>query len=217
MREGVITAEYATSKAIYLAFKRLFDIAVSLFSIIVLSPIMLVIAVAIKLESKGNVIYKHRRVGKNGKHFYVYKFRTMYNDSQERLAEMLKNPDILKEWQENYKLNNDPRITKVGKILRKLSIDELPQLFNILNGEMSIIGPRPVIDGEIEKYGKNKDKILSVRPGLTGWWACNGRSCTNYDERVKLETYYVDNMSILLDIKCIFKTVGVVLKGTGAK
>ena len=141
----------------------------------------------------------------------------MYSDSKERLEELLKDPKIRKEWEENYKLDNDPRITKVGNILRKTSLDELPQLLNILNGDMSIVGPRPVIEEELEKYGSNKEKFLSVTPGLTGWWACNGRSCTSYEDRMKLELYYVDNRSIKLDIKIIIKTFISVIKRDGAK
>ena len=198
-------------------FKRLFDFVVAGLSIILLSPLFLVIGLMIKLDSKGKVIYKHKRIGKDGKYIYLYKFRSMYSDSKERLEELLRNPKIKKEWEENYKLDNDPRITKVGNFLRKSSLDELPQLFNILCGDMSIVGPRPVIDSEIEKFGSDKDKLLSVTPGLTGWWACNGRSSTSYDERVALELYYVDNRSILLDIKVIIKTVLSVIKGDGAK
>ena len=141
----------------------------------------------------------------------------MYSDSKERLEEMLKDPKIKKEWEENFKLSNDPRITKIGAFLRKASLDELPQLLNILRGDMSIVGPRPIIDDEIKKYGINKDKLLSVTPGLTGWWACNGRSCTSYDDRMKLELYYVDNKSIKLDIKIIIKTFISVIKRNGAK
>ena len=141
----------------------------------------------------------------------------MYSDSKERLEEMLKDPKIKKEWEENYKLDNDPRITKIGKFLRSSSLDELPQLLNILSGDMSIVGPRPIIDSEIEKYKDNKDLLLSVTPGLTGWWACNGRSCTSYDERMNLELYYVRHCSIGLDIKIIVKTFISVIKRDGAK
>ena len=135
----------------------------------------------------------------------------------EQLKELLKKPDYAKEWKENHKFENDPRITKMGKILRKTSLDEVPQILNILKGEMSIIGPRPVLDEEVEEYGKNKEKLLSVRPGLTGWWACNGRSDTSNEERMKLELYYVDHMSLKLDIKVFFKTIIKVIKKEGAK
>lgn len=205
------------SGIIYRFIKRTFDFIISGLSLILLSPIFLLIAVLIKFDSKGKVFYKHKRIGKNGEYIYLYKFRSMYSDSKERLEKMLEDPKIRKEWEENYKLDNDPRITKIGSILRKTSLDELPQLFNILVGDMSIVGPRPVIDDEIKKYGSNKDKLLSVTPGLTGWWACNGRSCTSYEDRMKLELYYVDHRNILLDIKVIIKTAISVIKKDGAK
>lgn len=205
------------SDIFYRIIKRIFDVLISGISLILLSPLFLIIALSIKLNSKGKVFYKHKRIGKNGEYIYLYKFRSMYSDSKERLEEMLKDPKIKKEWEENFKLSNDPRITKVGAFLRKASLDELPQLLNILRGDMSIVGPRPIIDDEIKKYGINKDKLLSVTPGLTGWWACNGRSCTSYDDRMKLELYYVDNKSIKLDIKIIIKTFISVIKRNGAK
>ena len=139
------------SGIIYRFIKRTFDFIISGLSLILLSPIFLLIAVLIKFDSKGKVFYKHKRIGKNGEYIYLYKFRSMYSDSKERLEKMLEDPKIRKEWEENYKLDNDPRITKIGSILRKTSLDELPQLFNILVGDMSIVGPRPVIDDEIKK------------------------------------------------------------------
>ena len=207
LKEG----EKTRKKHIYPIIKRFFDIIVSGLMLIILSPVFLMLGLLIKLDSKGPVFYKHKRIGKNGEYIYLYKFRSMYTDSKERLEE------LLKEWEENFKLENDPRITKIGNILRKTSLDELPQLLNIFKGDMSIVGPRPVIDGEIEKYGFRKNKFLSVTPGLTGWWACNGRSCTSYEDRMKLELYYVDNISLKLDIKVIIKTVFAVLKRDGAK
>lgn len=215
-----LTKELVNKKHNYLFYdtvKRFFDIMVSGLSIILLSPIFLFIAITIKLDSKGKVFYKHKRIGKDGEYIYLYKFRSMYSDSKERLEELLKDPKIRKEWEENFKLDNDPRITKIGKFLRKTSLDELPQLLNILNGDMSIVGPRPIIDGEIDKYGKNKKKFLSVMPGLTGWWACNGRSCTSYEDRMKLELYYVEHRGIILDLKTIIKTAISVIKRDGAK
>lgn len=211
------TVKFADKKTVYNAMKRLFDIILTWIALIVLSPVFLIIAILIKLDSKGKVFYKHKRIGKNGEYIYLYKFRTMYSDSKERLEKLLEDPKIRKEWEENFKLENDPRITRIGKFLRKTSLDELPQLINILSGDMSIVGPRPVIDGEIDKYGKNKAKFLSVTPGLTGWWACNGRSATTYAERIKLELYYVDNRSLKLDFKVIIKTFISVLKRDGAK
>ncbi len=211
--------ELAVSKksSIYLIVKRFLDILFSLIVLIICSPIFLVVAILIKIDSKGPVFYKHKRIGKNGKTIYLYKFRSMHKDADKKLKELLKDPKIKKEWEANFKLDNDPRITRVGKILRKTSIDELPQLLNILKGDMSVVGPRPIVDGEIDKYGKNKNKFLSVTPGLTGWWACNGRSCKSYSDRMKLELYYVDHISLILDTKIILKTIVVVIKGHGAK
>lgn len=123
----------------------------------------------------------------------------------------------MEEFQKNYKLDHDPRITKIGKLLRVLSLDELPQLLNIIKGDMALIGPRPVVFKELEYFKDKKDVVLSVLPGLTGWWACNGRSCTTYDERVKLEAYYAENISFKLDVKCFFKTIKVVIERKGAK
>lgn len=224
--ESIVASKHITNdksvkledkKIFYNFIKRLSDIILTWIALIVLSPIFLIIAILIKIDSKGSVFYKHKRIGKNGEYIYLYKFRSMYSDSKERLEKLLEDSKIKKEWEENFKLDNDPRITRVGKFLRKTSLDELPQLINILTGDMSIVGPRPIIDGEIEKYGKNKAKFLSVTPGLTGWWACNGRSCTSYKERMDLELYYVDNRSLKLDFKVIIKTFISVLKRDGAK
>lgn len=209
--------EMTEKKSLYVYIKRSFDIIMSLTAMILLFPVFFIIALMIKLDSKGNIIYKHKRIGKNGKYIYLYKFRTMYTNSKEILEEILKDPKVKEEWENNFKLDNDPRVTKVGKFLRKTSLDELPQLLNILSGDMSIVGPRPVVDDEIEKYGIFKKKFLSVTPGLTGWWACNGRSATTYEDRIKLELYYVNHRSIKLDLLVIFKTIGAVVKGHGAK
>lgn len=215
-QENEIT-QVRKSDITYRFVKRTFDILVSGLSLVLLSPIFLILIILIKLDSKGKAFYRHKRIGKNGEIIYLYKFRSMYSDSKERLEELLKDPKIKKEWEENYKLDPDPRITKIGNILRKTSLDELPQLLNILNGDMSIVGPRPIIEEELEKYGLYKQKFLSVTPGLTGWWACNGRSCTSYEDRMKLELYYVDHRSIKLDLKVIYKTFISVIKRDGAK
>lgn len=200
---------------VYYIFKRLFDIVCSLLGLIVLSPIFLIIAILIKVDSKGKVIFKHKRVGKNGKTIYLWKFRSMVSNAKEIMDSW--SPERKAEFEKNYKLDDDERITKVGKFLRKTSLDELPQLINILKGDMSIIGPRPVVEKELEKFGNLQNKFLSVKPGLTGYWAVNGRSDTNYEERVQLEIYYVEHCSLWMDIKCFFKTIKVVLLGKGAK
>lgn len=203
---------------VYKLIKRASDVILSVLGILFLIPIAIVIKIIYILSGDfKSIFYSHERIGKNGKPFKLYKFRTMVTNSQEILEEMLKDEKYKKEWQENHKFENDPRITKAGNILRKTSLDELPQLINIIKGEMSIIGPRPMLQEEVDEYGKNKAKLLSMRPGLTGWWACNGRSCTSAKKRKELELYYVDNCSILLDIKIIFKTVLAVIKRDGAK
>ncbi len=200
---------------IYPFFKRIMDILMVSIAVILLLPIFLLISVLVKITSKGPIIYKHKRVGKNGKEIYLYKFRTMVSDADNFDKYFTK--EELEKFRENYKLENDPRITKLGKILRRTSLDELPQLFNILKGDMALIGPRPVVEEELEYFKEKKELILSILPGLTGWWACNGRSCRTYDDRVKLEAYYVKNMSLKLDIKCFFKTIITVIKKEGAK
>lgn len=199
----------------YDILKRFIDIIVGFIGLIICIPIFVIIGIAIKIDSKGPVFFKHRRIGKHGKKIEIYKFRTMIDNAEEAMKYFTE--EQKKEFAENFKLENDPRVTRVGKILRKTSLDELPQIINILKGEMSIIGPRPVVKSELEKYGKNQEKFLSVAPGLTGYWAANGRSDVSYEERMALELYYVDNRSLLLDLKIFVKTIGSVLRGRGAK
>ena len=200
---------------IYRAFKRIVDIILGCIGLVLLSPVFLILAICIKIDSKGPVIFAHKRIGKNGKKFNMYKFRSMYENAEEMIENF--NEEQKREWQENFKLENDPRITKVGKFLRKTSLDELPQIINIIKGDLSIIGPRPIVDEELEKYGENKEKFLSITPGLTGYWQANGRSNTTYEERMQMELYYIDNQSLWLDIKIFFKTIVSVLKKEGAK
>jgi lipopolysaccharide/colanic/teichoic acid biosynthesis glycosyltransferase len=198
----------------YKFVKRFFDIVLASIGMIVLSPIFLIISLAIKLESKGPIFFKHTRIGKDGKIIKIYKFRSMVNNAEDMIKEFT--PEQMKEYRENYKLTNDPRITKVGKFLRKTSLDELPQLINIIKGDLSIIGPRPVVSDELKKYGTNTRKFLSVTPGLTGYWAANGRSCTSYEQRMQMELFYIDNLSLKMDIKVFFKTIEAVIKREGA-
>lgn len=200
------------------ATKRIVDVIASLFGMIALIPLTIGIYIAnIIVGDKGPVFYTHERLGKDGKKFGMYKFRTMCVDADQKLKELLeRDEDARQEWEENRKLKNDPRITKVGKILRKTSLDEVPQFINVLKGDMSLVGPRAVVDDEIEKFGFLKYKVLSVKPGITGYWAANGRSNTSYEERVKMEAKYVDEFSIFMDIKILFKTVSTVLKKEGA-
>lgn len=202
--------------------KRAMDILGSLFGIIVFSPILIAVAIAIKLDSRGPVMADTpMRVGKNGKLFKMYKFRSMVIGAQDLLQ---KNPELLKEYKKNsYKLHNDPRVTKVGKFIRKFSIDEFPQFFNIIRGEMSLVGPRAYYPFELEeqqkKYPKSRDfvkVILSSKPGLTGVWQVSGRSEINFDKRVEMDAQYVQRRSVLYDIYLITKTVPAVLFGRGA-
>lgn len=202
------------SKKVYIKIKRVIDVILASVALILLSPLFAIIAIAIKIDSKGPVFFAHKRIGKNGKIIKLYKFRSMVINAEELIKSFT--PEQMREYKENYKLTNDPRITKVGKFLRKTSLDELPQLINIINGDLSIIGPRPVIADELEKYGTNKDKFLSVTPGLTGYWAANGRSNTTYEQRMKMELYYIDNLSLKMDIKVFFKTILSVVKKEGA-
>ena len=199
----------------YRVIKRILNLFCSFVGVIVLSPFFLIISLLIKVTSKGPVFFVHERVGLNGKKFKLIKFRTMVNNAEEMIASF--SPEQKKEWEENYKLKDDPRITKIGKFLRRTSLDELPQLINILKGDMSIVGPRPVVDEELNWYGDKKDKLLSVKPGLTGWWAVNGRSNVPYPERCDLELYYVDHISFALDVKIILKTLGAIIKKDGAR
>ena len=202
------------NKRIYLVVKRLIDIIGSLLGIVILSPIYIIIAILVKITSPGAIVFGHIRKGKNGKDIKVYKFRTMYSNASEIFEKFT--PEQKEEYYKNFKLDDDPRITKFGSFLRKTSLDELPQLVNIIKGELSIIGPRPVVQKELEKYGDNVEKFLSVTPGLTGYWATNGRSCTTYEERMDMELYYVDNLSLKLDLKVFFKTIEAVIKREGA-
>ena len=162
------TNEVIKIKSIYKYVKRFMDIVLASIGLVVLSPVFLIIAILIKTESKGKVFFKHKRIGKNGKEIYIYKFRTMVENAEDLIKQFT--PEQMKEFKENFKLENDPRVTKIGRILRKTSLDELPQLINIIKGDISIIGPRPVVEEELEKYGINKNKFLSVTPGLTGYW-----------------------------------------------
>ncbi len=208
----------AVLRTINLFFKRIIDIIGAIVGIIFLIPITIGVYIANKkVKDDGPVFYCHKRIGKNGKYFNMYKFRTMVVDSDERLAKLLEeDEEARKEWEENRKLKNDPRITKIGSFLRKTSLDEFPQFINVLKGDMSIVGPRAVVDGEIEKFGIYKKEILSVKPGITGYWAANGRSDTSYEERVFMEYKYVRMFSVWMDIKILFKTVASVLRKEGA-
>ncbi len=199
----------------YEACKRWIDVSVALCALFLLSPFFALIALCIKLEDPaGKVFYVHNRIGYRGKKLGLYKFRSMVYNAEDMIQSFT--PEQRKEFHENFKLENDPRITRVGKFLRATSLDELPQLLNILKGELSLVGPRPVVKAELEKYGRHRDKLVSVLPGLTGYWQANGRSATTYGERMEMELYYVDNRSFALDMKILLKTAGAVLSREGA-
>ena len=204
-------------KPVYEAVKRTFDLLVSLAAVIVLSPVLLAIALAIRIEDGGPVLYKAQRVGRYGKPVTVYKFRSMRLHA-DRLEDML-TPEELAEYHKNYKLTSDPRVTKVGALLRKTSLDELPQLFNILMGQLSLVGPRPVLQEETELYGDKRRLLLSCKPGLTGLWQSRGRSNVTYENgrRQEMELRYVRERSLWLDFKILLWTVKAVVRMDGAR
>ena len=200
-----------------LVIKRFLDIFIILFFLPILLPLFIILSFLTKVTSRGPVFYGHKRVGKNGKEFKCWKFRSMCIDADKKLEEILaNNPQMREEWEKERKFQNDPRVTNFGKFLRKTSLDELPQIINILIGQMSFVGPRPVTEPELEKYGNYKDYVLSVTPGLSGMWQTSGRSDTEYEERIALDSYYIQNWSIWLDIWILIKTIYVVIKGRGA-
>jgi lipopolysaccharide/colanic/teichoic acid biosynthesis glycosyltransferase len=197
--------------------KRIVDLVISLLMLIVLSPFLLFVALAIKLDSPGPVLFRHRRLGKDLRYFYLLKFRTMYRDAEHRLKEILeRDPERRREFESTFKLKNDPRITKVGKFLRKTSLDEIPQLFNIIRDQMSWVGPRPIVAGEIPFYRQCGLLPFRVLPGATGLWQISGRNETSYEERVKLDLEYVTNWSYWRDLKILAGTIPAVLTRRGA-
>lgn len=213
---GFSSTHNLTIKTYYYA-KRFIDIFIVLLFCPILLPVFLILSILVGCTSKGPVFYGHKRIGKNGKEFKCWKFRSMVSNSQEILEQILAtDPVRAAEWEAERKFKEDPRITPIGKFLRKTSLDELPQLFNILVGQMSLVGPRPVTEPELEKYGNSKDYVLSVLPGLSGMWQVNGRSETSYEERIYFDTYYIQNWSVWLDLWILIKTVWVVIKGKGA-
>lgn len=197
--------------------KYLFDMILTIVGTICISPILVIIAIWIYKDSPGPVIFKHMRVGKDGKEFPCYKFRSMCVDAKEKLEELLQNdPEAKVEWERDFKLKNDPRITKSGAFLRKTSLDELPQIFNVLKGEMSLVGPRPIIKAEMKRYGNYINDYLMVKPGITGIWQCSGRNDISYTERVHMDSWYVRNWSVWLDIMLLWRTFKAVFAKKGA-
>lgn len=197
--------------------KRIFDLICVTLGLIILSPVFVVIGIIIKFTTGNKVFFKHQRIGRNGKPFYCIKFQTMYPNSAELLAHILAtDAEARKEWECDFKLKNDPRVTNIGKFLRKTSLDELPQLFNVLLGEMSLVGPRPIISQEVERYADGYYYYQLVTPGITGLWQVSGRNDIDYVNRVRLDEWYVKNWSLWYDIVILVKTFGVVFKRSGA-
>ena len=197
--------------------KRFLDIVFGFIGIVFIIPLSIIIKLLFLCTGDfGNIMYRQRRVGKGGKIIEIFKYRTMVKNADEILEDLLKDDRYKKEWEETQKLEHDPRITKIGKLLRMSSLDELPQCINVLKGDMSLVGPRPLIEGELEQHG-GTDLYWKVKPGITGWWATHGRSDIDYKERLEMEYYYIRNQSLKLDLICILKTIGVVLKQEGAK
>lgn len=198
-------------------YKRIFDLVCTICGGLLILPIVVVVALLVAIDNKGNVIFAHRRIGKDGREFPCYKFQSMVPNAQEILQDYLaKNPEARKEWEESFKLTNDPRVTKLGGFLRKTSLDELPQLWNVIKGDMSLVGPRPIVRKEIERYGEYFREYSMVLPGITGMWQASGRSDTTYEERVAMDTWYVRNWSVWLDIMYLAKTFTAVIFGKGA-
>lgn len=213
-----LTHDISIKKYLYFGVKRLFDILIALIGCLFLLPVIIIVKISYLLHKDfDSIFFRQKRIGKNGKEFNLYKFRSMVPNADEVLKELLKDPKYKEEWNLNQKFEHDPRITSMGNILRKTSLDELPQFINILIGDMSLIGPRPLVPGELDSHNGNHELYESVRPGISGWWAANGRSATTYERRLELEYYYVQHCSLILDIRCVFRTIKAVIFKTGAK
>ena len=213
-----LTHDISIKKYLYFGVKRLFDILIALIGCLFLLPIILIVKISYLLHKDfDSIFFRQKRIGKNGKEFNLYKFRSMVPNADEVLKVLLKDPKYKEEWDLNQKFEHDPRITSMGNILRKTSLDELPQFINILIGDMSLIGPRPLVPGELDSHNGNHELYESVRPGISGWWAANGRSATTYERRLELEYYYVQRCGLILDIRCVFRTIKAVIYKTGAK
>lgn len=200
-----------------LRLKRAIDILLTLVSAIAALPLGLLLALCIRLDSRGPAIYRQTRLGQDGRAFAVYKFRTMITGADDALVRHLdEHPHLRQEWEDDQKLRDDPRITRMGAFLRKTSLDELPQLWNVFLGNMSLVGPRPIVEGEITRYGRVYKEYTLVKPGITGLWQVSGRNNTSYTDRVRLDHYYVNNWSIWMDLWILARTIPVVLRGNGA-
>lgn len=207
---------FGTRRLLYLPVKRLLDIVFGLLGAVLTLPVLAFVKIAyLAAGDTHSILYTHKRVGFNGREFDLLKIRSMVWNADEVLVELLKDPENQRQWERGQKIENDPRITPVGRFIRKTSLDEFPQFINVLKGDMSIVGPRPLVPGELESHG-GRMLYNRVKPGITGWWACNGRSNIEYRERLELEYYYVSHCSPYLDVLCVLRTVGAVLKKDGA-
>jgi exopolysaccharide production protein ExoY len=217
MSSNLQVASARSSLPIGLTSKRVIDIILAVSGIVLLAPLLIICFVVTVITSPGPALFRHKRVGFKGKYFDCLKFRTMVTDAPERLRQLLEsNPVAAAEWAANCKLRYDPRVTMIGDILRKSSLDELPQLFNVLRGDMSIVGPRPVTDEELIRYCDAKDTYLACRPGITGLWQVSGRSRTTYNKRIACDTFYARNWSMTLDAKILIVTIPAVLLSDNA-
>ena len=216
-RTNLVVFKNRLRSKLRVVFQQIFNYGLAIALLPILLPVIGILSFLIKRESPGPVFFAHNRIGKDGKIVPTLKFRSMFVDAKERLEKLLEDDDIREEWETNFKLKEDPRVTKIGAILRKTSLDELPQIFNVLKGEMNFVGPRPVIQKEIDQYYKeDAEYYFMVKPGITGLWQVSGRSDTDYDFRVSTDKWYVRNWSLWLDIVILFKTVKVVLFREGA-
>lgn len=197
----------------YDASKRITDVVGSAALLLMGAPLLVLLAVGVKLSSPGPILFSQRRLGKGGRIFHCLKFRTMIVDAESKL---MRNQDMTAEFAANFKIKNDPRVTKLGALLRRTSLDELPQLWNVLRGEMSLIGPRPIVERELSKYGSHGEKLLTVKPGLGGLWQVSGRSDTTYHERIAMDMTYIESRSLAMDLRLIVQTAMVVILGRGA-
>lgn len=209
-------SEFASETSFYSRWgKRVFDVVFGLLLLPVLLPVIAILCALASLDG-GMPVFGHRRIGKDGREFRCWKIRTMVVDAQERLKQhLIDNPEAAAEWQRNFKLEQDPRITPLGRFLRKSSLDELPQLFNVFRGEMSFVGPRPVVRDELERYGVSQKTYESLRPGVTGLWQVSGRNDVSYDERVAMDVHYARNVSLVEDMRIVAKTATSVAGLTG--
>ena len=208
---------FTAGQNLYSVLKRAVDIILSAVGLVFLAPLTLIVKLVYLITGDSSpIIYRQERVGRNGRTINIYKYRTMVPDADKILRELLEDEQYRAEWEANQKFSDDPRITKIGRFLRKTSLDELPQLINVFRGEMSLVGPRPLVPGELEAHGGMK-LYMQVKPGITGWWGCNGRSNISYRERLELEYYYVKNYSLYLDFLCVLRTVLSILTRDGAQ